>query len=164
MVAGVSGSTIIMVSAAVSLFAAGVILETADTFNADTITNMSMHAWDRFGDSDSVWVEVTMTHPGGPLDISGDIVLCFVPPEGAARCEATNKTAVWRCDVPSNNNTRHDCLSVVLCSKIQYFQILFVLSMMPEARHSRHGGRQDRTGQGAARTPLDEDLRAAKPR
>lgn len=111
MVVELSGSVIIMVTAAaVSLLAAGVILETTDTFNTDTITNISIQAWDRFGSgTDLIWAEVTMTYPGGPLEISGDIELCFVPPEGAATCEITNKSPVWLCDAPANNNTRHDC-------------------------------------------------------
>ena len=66
--------------------------------------------------------------------------------------------------VPCRNLATHVGSScIVLCSKIQYFQILFVLSMMPEARHSRHGGRQGRTGQGAARTPLGQFVGSKAP-
>ena len=113
MVAELSGSTIIMaIAAAVSLFAAGVILEVTDT-STNTITNISIQAWDRFGSgTDKVWVEVTMTYPGGPLEISGDISLCFVPSDGATRCQITNQAPVWKCSAPGNRNTNHDCWDI----------------------------------------------------
>lgn len=113
MVAEISGSMVIVVSAtAVSLAAAAVIVDTAGTFDTDVITNISVQAWDRFGTSDNVWVEISMTYPGGPLEISGDIDLCFVPPDGETRCPITSQLPETKCDDPSNNNIKHNCWEI----------------------------------------------------
>lgn len=112
MVAEISGSTIIMISAiAVSLAAAAAMLDMVDTFEADTISNISIQVWDRFDASNYTWAEVTMTYPGGPLEISGDIKLCFVPADGATKCSITDIAPVPKCDTITSNQL-HNCWSI----------------------------------------------------
>lgn len=115
MVAEISGSMVVVASAtAVSLVVAAAIIDTAGTFDNDVITNISVQAWDRFGSSDYVWVEISMTYPGGPLEISGDIELCLVPPEPGVPCENTTEPPAPECGDSSLNlnNTKHNCWEV----------------------------------------------------
>ena len=112
MVAELSGSMVIVSIAIASAFLVGVaILDMADSFDSNTITNVSINVWDRFGASNMVWVEVVMTYPGGPLEISGDINMCFVP-ESGTNCTITNKAAIKQCSDPSLQNTKHNCWGI----------------------------------------------------
>ena len=81
MVVEVAGSTIVMVSAAAAaIVAAGAMIQAADTYDANAVANLSINVWDRFAGSPLAWAEVTLTYPGGPLEIAGDIRLCMVAP------------------------------------------------------------------------------------
>lgn len=114
MVVEVASSTIVVAGATVAAFAAAaVIIATAGIFDAGDISNLSIQVWDRFGSSDIVWVDMSLTYPGGPLEITGDINRCLVPEPGAARCALTNEPPIPMCDAAvSINNTKHGCLSI----------------------------------------------------
>lgn len=110
MVAEVAGSTIVMVSAAAAaVIASAAMIQAAGTYDANAVTNMAMHAWDRFGSSNLAWVETTLTYPGGHLEIYGDINLCFVPATAGGKCGMTNLDPVKRCSDPTLKNKRHGC-------------------------------------------------------
>ena len=105
MVVEVAGSTIVMVTAsAAAIIAAAAMIEASTTYDVNAVTNLAVYAWDRFGSADIIWVETTMTYPGGPLEISGDIPLCFVEP-----CPLSNMTALPKCTATA---TRHNCTDV----------------------------------------------------
>lgn len=117
MVVEIAGSTIIVaVSTAAALMAAGAVVYVADVFDSGSITNITIHAWDRFGvGSEKAWVEVTLTYPGGPLEITGDFDLCLVPPDGATACEIVTCTPPEQCPAPCNTTTaneQHNCVQV----------------------------------------------------
>ena len=113
MVAEVAGSTIIMVSAAAAaVIASAAMIQAAGTYDANAVANLAIHVWDRFGDSDMVWVETTLTYRGGHLEIAGDIPLCFEPPEGHAVCPLSGRPPLTRCAATSLN-TIHGCWHTV---------------------------------------------------
>lgn len=113
MVAELSGSMVILSSAiGASFLVAAVLVDMANSYDTNVITNISINAWDRFGSSDLVWVEVVMTYPGGPLEISGDINLCFEPATAGGNCEITNLPPKDNCGAAGLNNTKHGCWSV----------------------------------------------------
>ena len=113
MVAEVAGSTIVMVSAAAAaVIASAAMIQAAGTYDSNAVANLAVHAWDRFGDSDMVWVEITLTYRGGHLEIAGDIPLCFEPPEGHAVCPLSGRPPLARCTAAALN-AMHGCWHTV---------------------------------------------------
>lgn len=117
MVVEIAGSTIIVaVSTAAALMAAGAIIYVADVFDDGSITNMTIHAWDRFGvGSNHTWVELTLTYPGGPLEITGDFDLCLVPPDGAvppSPCSIVSCTPSGQCPPECTGDEMHNCVEI----------------------------------------------------
>lgn len=82
---------------AVSLAISAALIDAANTYDTNAITNLSIQAWDRFDSSHMVWVEVVMTYPGGePLYIDGDISLCLLGcPTPKLECTDHAKHGCW---------------------------------------------------------------------
>lgn len=112
MVVEISGSTLVVITAVVvSLTVAAAMIQAANTYDTNAVSNVAVNVWDRFPGSNMVWVETTMTYPGGPLEMTGDVEICFEPPEGASACPLSGRTPEKKCDDPSLNNTLHGCWS-----------------------------------------------------
>ena len=112
MVVEISGSMILMVSAtAAAIIAAAAIIEAANTYDTNAITNFGITAWDRFGHSNLTWVVITMTYPGGPLEVTGDIDLCLVAPDGATTCPS-GESPEPNCEDMGLENRKHGCVEV----------------------------------------------------
>lgn len=111
MVVEITGSTIIAITAvAVATLAGAAMIQAAQTYDTNSVSNININVWDRYpGSANLVWVDVSATYPGGGyLEFAGDIELCFVPDDGAT-CSLSGGTPLQRCDVGGLNNTRHGC-------------------------------------------------------
>ena len=113
MVVELTGSMLIMLSAgAAGIVAAGVMIDAANTYGEYAISNVGVEAWDRFGTSHLVWIYVTMTYPGGPLEFEGDINLCLETRDGGSTCDYSGMMVVTDCASAPGNKTVHDCQSI----------------------------------------------------
>lgn len=112
MVVEISGATIVAISAVVgSVVVAGAMIQAANTYDTNAVSNVAVNVWDRFPSSNLAWVETTMTYPGGPLELTGDVEICFVPPEGVSTCPLSGLAPMQKCTDPGLDNTRHGCWS-----------------------------------------------------
>lgn len=106
MVVEITGSVLIMVSAvAAALVAATVMYDSAAQYDEYSISNIGIEVWDRFGGGTNLtWAYITLTYPGGHLEIDGDIRLCLeARDETTNECEYTRKPEVPHCGASKHN-------------------------------------------------------------
>ncbi len=78
MVVEVTGSVIIFtVAAAAALGASIILIDAANTYDTYAPTNVAIIINDRFNNYNYEWGEIILVYPGGPLEIGGDVELCF---------------------------------------------------------------------------------------
>lgn len=115
MVVEITGSTIVALTAvAVATIAAGAMIQAAQNYDTNAVTNVNVNVWDRYPlVDDLVWVDVSATYPGGGyLEFAGDINLCLVPDDEATNtCTLSGESPKPRCDDAGRNNTIHGCWS-----------------------------------------------------
>ena len=113
MVVEITGSTIVVFTAvAVASLAAAAMIQAAQTYDTNAVTNITIDVWDRFpAGTNLAWVDMSATYPGGGyLEFAGDLNLCFVPDDEATNtCTLSGNTPLPRCDQPGLDNTQHGC-------------------------------------------------------